>query len=773
MEIKNDKNTVVAGGLRAGGILRRFRTGWLAALILLTVSCTEEPLPEGDGPQSGSDIAVTVNLTPEKLLMPGADADVRAVSGRDVMPTVRSAAGIFEADESGGMSLELLAQPETPATRASAELTIANAWLLQFDGEDSAAKLVRKRYLKDYTAGSLAEFLPGASQRIVVLANSYDPALCDGLVLQTATYADVMDMAGPAADAINANACVPMSGTTIATIEQGMQPLSISLKSIAAKVTLKVKVAQGMPVDGWTIQPQDLAPAYWMPDTGTGMWPATDRLTGDAMTATRDITLPVTDYFTYTCYLPINRRGTMTGTTAQQRKTNAPEGASYIKIYCDQINGNILVRKSYYIHLGANFTTDYNLRAHTHYTYLTTLLPEVGNDSRVGVEELKVVVQANCGLVVPGEKVLFDVANRVAKAKTANPALDLSSSWRLGTEYVPLLIWQDVKGLISDMNYNKTTGCLSVTTDAAKGAAGGNAVVGLFPSGTADPNEGNCIWSWHVWVTDYQPDGTVDYGLGANQKAVVDGGQVHTYGTTYMNSVGAVQPAKTSRVIMDRNLGATAALYELATTNDANYPTYGLYYQGGRKDPFPKAPMGSILRGGVFQQETYNASGAVTGYSILTRSRVSLDVAVKNPHILYGDGVDWTTSGSAASWGDGTTKSAYDPCPEGWRVPPHGTWDDFGTSWGSPFGKNANWGGLNADLAGGLYSAGEVKAFYPAAGSISVTDNTSYDVGKVGCIWPSKNSGIDSYHFMFFPDYFYTITDGSRSNARSVRCIQE
>lgn len=760
MEIKNDKNTVVAGGLRAGGILRRFRTGWLAALILLTVSCTEEPLPEGDGPQSGSDIAVTVNLTPEKLLMPGADADVRAVSGRDVMPTVRSAAGIFEAGESGGMSLELLAQPEAPATRASAELTIANAWLLQFDGEDSAAKLVRKRYLKDYTAGSLAEFLPGASQRIVVLANSYDPALCDGLVLQTATYADVMDMAGPAADAINANACVPMSGTTITTIEQGMQPLSISLKSIAAKVTLKVKVAQGMPVDGWTIQPQDLAPAYWMPDTGTGMWPATDRLTGDAMTATRDITLPVTDYFTYTCYLPINRRGTMTGTTAQQRKTNAPEGASYIKIYCDQINGNILVRKSYYIHLGANFTTDYNLRAHTHYTYLTTLLPEVGNDSRVGVEEHK-VVQANCGLIVPGSFVFLGVADRVEKANTATP--DLNLSWTLDTDYTPLVIWQDVQGLISEMNYNKTTGCLSVTTDAAKGAAGGNAVVGLFPSGTADPSEGNCIWSWHIWVTDYQPDGSNNYELVANQKFVLaGGGEVHTYGGAYIGK----NPGK---VMMDRNLGATGALYAFPTNNGDNYPTYGLFYQWGRKDPIPKVAAGTDKT--TTSQETYNASGAATGYPILKAGPAAILEATQNPHVFYykSNGGDWSSSSNTALWGDGTTKSVYDPCPEGWRIPPSGTWGDFN---GSSFSKNSEWTGQNVDLSGKLYAAGSVMAFYPASGLRNEYGGLTW-IGLTGYSWTSMASGSSGYNLYFSSGGVSNNHYHNRAYGYPVRCIQE
>lgn len=378
------------------------------------------------------------------------------------------------------------------------------------------------------------------------------------------------------------------------------------------------------------------------------------------------------------------------------------------------------------------------------------------------------VVHANCAIVKPGEAVTFDMEDRASRVALATSSVAVD--WSSENDYTPLVVWQDVSGLVSNLTYEKATGYVVVATDAAKGANGGNAVVGLFPKGTTNPAAGTCIWSWHVWVTDYEPDGSVNYGLGANSYATVPGGQVHTYGTNFM----AKNPGK---VIMDRNLGATAALYKLVTTNAENYPTYGLFYQWGRKDPIPKAPLGTVPNNTAGQQTTYNASGAKTGYPTCTAGPVTVLKAIQNPHVFYYNAsgtYDWNSSPNDALWGDGSTKSVYDPCPKGWRVAPNGTWDDFGTTWGSPFGKNAGWTSANADIAGGLYAAGSVKALYPGPGIRERNDGTLYYVGHNGYSWsssPVSDGGANYLSFNFtkiFPNNSY-----SRSRGFQVRCIQE
>ncbi len=387
-------------------------------------------------------------------------------------------------------------------------------------------------------------------------------------------------------------------------------------------------------------------------------------------------------------------------------------------------------------------------------------------------------VKANCGMVVPGGSVSFDVADRITKAASASPAVVIG--WTKGVEYKPMVIWQDVPELVSKVEYDKSKGVVAVSTDQAKGS--GNALVGLFPSSATAVTGGNCIWSWHVWVTDYRPDGEKAYNLGADSKAIVPGGEVHTYGAKYQTAVNAVVPATgygaaNTRVIMDRNLGATGALYALSTTNAENYPTYGLFYQWGRPTPTPKAAMGKELK----TQPTYPQAGAAaTGFPICTEGPVGMLDAVRNPHVFFyaeGSPWDWQTPQNDASWGDGTAKSVYDPCPEGWRVAPDGTWSDFNSGssydWDGLFRKNSEWDWIDVDLAGGLYAAGSVRVFYPAPGYRHRDTGALSSVGYGGFSYSSSVSGSTGVYLDFcVTDLRPSYTD-YRAYGFQLRCLQE
>lgn len=369
-------------------------------------------------------------------------------------------------------------------------------------------------------------------------------------------------------------------------------------------------------------------------------------------------------------------------------------------------------------------------------------------------------LRANCGIVGAGAAVGFDVEDRIMQANAAGLAID----WTKGADYTPLLIWQDVAGLVSGVAYDAANGYVTVSTDGAKGADGGNAVVGLFPAGTVDPSGGTCIWSWHVWVTDYEPDGAKEYCIAQNSYADVPGGQVHRYGQKYEDVNG-------QKVIMDRNLGATKTYYDLVTTHAENYPAYGLLYQWGRKDPFPKSQQGSNST--TPPQTTYDASGTATNYPVLKGGRVPMLNAVQNPHVYYyyNTGIfDWISSSDDTLWGDGTVKSIYDPCPEGWRVPPDGTWGDFTTTTVS---RNSSWSVANLDLAGCLYSADAVKTFYPSPGYRNRGNGTFGSNGNYGYYWASSAFADNANHFRFNASTLSPGSNMSRAYGLSLRCIQE
>ena len=176
---------------------------------------------------------------------------------------------------------------------------------------------------------------------------------------------------------------------------------------------------------------------------------------------------------------------------------------------------------------------------------------------------------------------------------------------------------------------------------------------------------GTIVWSWHIWVTDYNPDLTA-------QKYI------------------------SGAVMMDRNLGALDA--------GVGPAAYGFLYQWGRKDPLIGSGDGSEYFAKTAPESVKGkaSSDDPHGSSIWFPQHVVVDLFNTNN-----------------SWGP--EKTMYDPCPVGWRVPdggPGGVWD--GIEWGTP--------GIEGDNNAGYwiinppYSTPAAK--YPAPG---YTDGGEYD----------------------------------------------
>ena len=257
----------------------------------------------------------------------------------------------------------------------------------------------------------------------------------------------------------------------------------------------------------------------------------------------------------------------------------------------------------------------------------------------------------------------------------------------------------------------------------------GNAVI------AAKDASGKILWSWHIWLTD-QPEGQV-----------------------YFNNAGTM---------MDRNLGATSA-----TPGDVG--ALGLMYQWGRKDPF----LGS----------SSISSNAIAKSTITWPSKVSSDsskgtiaYATANPttFIAYNDkNYDWYYTGSAST--DDTrwttpesTKSIYDPCPAGWRIPDGG--DDDGV-WSKALGSKDFSGTYNStnngmNLSGKLGSSSTI--WYPASGCRNYDSGNLSNVGRHGRYWASPTGFYNADNLILDSNGSVGASSSShRSLGISVRCIQE
>ncbi len=257
---------------------------------------------------------------------------------------------------------------------------------------------------------------------------------------------------------------------------------------------------------------------------------------------------------------------------------------------------------------------------------------------------------------------------------------------------------------------------------------------------------GTILWSWHLWVTEYNPDIIAAENHAVSGQYVYSSsgvtGDVHRY-----DSGDLWATLYDDRFIMDRNLGARDCDY--ATNRDGV-----LHYQFGRKDPFP-------------------ASNSIT--TNIVDARVSFATAVQNPTSFYtrkSKEYSWAeeglSMGSSYLWFDKSVandpaasgKSIFDPSPLGWRVPRYGTFTVLDND-------NCQYYNTSKEL---IYN-GVVQ--FPLTGYRSNNSGNVNDYGSQGNIRLSTQ--IDSSfgrNFVYDP-YVDPDTDNTLADGFCVRCIEE
>ena len=223
---------------------------------------------------------------------------------------------------------------------------------------------------------------------------------------------------------------------------------------------------------------------------------------------------------------------------------------------------------------------------------------------------------------------------------------------------------------------------------------------------------GNVLWSWHIWKTSFD---LAEFNSNHTQTYKTNPRKMST--TIYANTLSS-----RDLIMMDRNLGAAD---NTPSNTDNVAKTFGLYYQFGRKDPFPNAKKRERRTTAVAEvidivdkDNNPLTINELMKYPYQTlNSDISKDVkdlilySIKNPltFILRDDKdglTDDTFSGnwiygaykgtsaldaSNKLWGSDfvdksgnlalnatfSGKTIYDPCPVGWCIPPQDTWTNF------------------------------------------------------------------------------------------------
>ena len=292
-----------------------------------------------------------------------------------------------------------------------------------------------------------------------------------------------------------------------------------------------------------------------------------------------------------------------------------------------------------------------------------------------------------------------------------------------GTDIAP-----NVGDLIGKVSY-KNGYIIFRTADTFKE---GNAVI------AAKDEDGNILWSWHIWLTD-QPQGQ-----------------------EYFNNAGTM---------MDRNLGATSA-----TPGDVG--ALGLLYQWGRKDPFlgsssissSRVAKSTITWPSVVESNSSNgtiAYATANPTTFITDNDINYDWYYHDWYYTISESSDytrWTTSEN--------TKSIYDPCPTGWLVPDGGRKGVWAKALGSSSYFDYTYDSTNEGMNffGKFGSASTI--WYPASGFRNNLDGSLGYVGKIGS-YCSALSEVYAYYLYFDrnghvnPSFYNSCAYGL-----SVRCLQ-
>lgn len=229
-----------------------------------------------------------------------------------------------------------------------------------------------------------------------------------------------------------------------------------------------------------------------------------------------------------------------------------------------------------------------------------------------------------------------------------------------------------VKKIVNTVAFTGDTGKVSIGLNDSAENLSGNIVFALYEKNT-DGSVKKIIWTWHLWLGSPQPQ---HYKFASTN-----------YNWNYTNE---------DWYILDRNVGAESAEFtEVGDPNGAR--STGLYYQRGRKEPMigfnvangssdwmnnqlptyrNTETFGSLA---TWQANVeYNSYNTFSQPMSLIRNIPYTTDYVNNPSADYT--FAWNSSTTAVvneNDINNDTKSMFDPCPVGYRMPTTREWDNM------------------------------------------------------------------------------------------------
>ena len=590
---------------------------------------------------------------------------------------------------------------------------VKNLWVIQFDGtSDDAALLGEPTYIPDFASydGRVSLVSTKTPCAVFLIANTFeDPSIFNipqgykikELRSRSRSVTKESDIMGIGSDGVTCHPIFMAEVVASDGIDEG-EHLEAELRRNISKITVNIENTSAAP-NAVTIQSVQICN---VPDVSYYIY-------SESGVSAPYPNLPEEKYINYApvpwdgtpvvAYLPVNLQGIVQGNNAESAKNRyAPKGATYVEVNGTYIRDGNTVPVTYTFYLGGNMVNDYNLKGNYSYTYNFTINSLGDADSDTRVEDWGMVDFSTSNYPLANCYILNPIPSGTAGRIFRIPIQRLITFWgRDGyapyenDEYLSLrtnggkwrawVLASDFKIENSNFVLTKSEG----TKDAdryfeVKVSPGtkGNVIVAVGP----DDGTQAVSWSWHLWITDYDPSECLDWGDGVQDKYMygVRNGFVHRYAGAYWESNRSVY-------IMDRNIGCIS--------DPSTYPSdnWGLlYYQFGRKDPI-------FFNSGIYK---YPEGSTVHRYAAISKEVASVQnsvlYVVKNPlHFIttkemevntahypwnsdtkynptpYDKNIVWQDPATTFGGQREGQKSIFDPCPPGYRLPDSNIWSDF------------------------------------------------------------------------------------------------
>ncbi len=496
----------------------------------------------------------------------------------------------------------------------------------------------------------------------------------------------------------------------------------------------------------------------------------------------------------FTFYIPQNMKdpvGDASGATVKTKNYFADGNATFVEVTGYAGNDELYHFRFY---PGADMESDFRLVTNKKYNLNINIRRYNSlSDSRIGRYQRIDSDAANSYIINPTEnRVMYGIPLSWMSEYWTSHASSPSAVAE-GEKLIAEVIWQeqdsraiyfsDAQGFnVKDsfeFSFSSVKSSFYVLTDGRKP---GNVLVGVKRASVmtdADPDNDytSYLWSWHLWITDYNPDEiAAKYPTWTENKYIYnigdtdDGKAVHRYADGSGSSVWTTEYL--NEYIMDRNLGAMSA-----TRTDGLIKTVGLYYQWGRKDPFPNGKKPLYAVDGESAVKYTPAVGDVIATEF---SKTTIDGAVNKPHtnFVQSDGTWMLANGYEGNpWHslvDSNEKSIFDPCPAGWKVPQKGTWDYFIKNGVRNFVSSESDGGAEF-IIGDSNGEDSAMAFYPTTGTRSYNNEGSLSDSYLtyGFNWSATPGSSGNASRMFFSQSGFILNEYFRVLAQPVRCVQD